>query len=144
MRVPAGYCKSCNMYFIMESNYQYLKMRGTLVCRVSDEKSYLSGKTYMNGMQLAQESVLMQYGYNVSKGSNLTTASRRRLLELLVDNRVMTRSEIISYLDFFIRQRKTRKQYEDAIDKWSSDRDYISNYRTGDYRQVRIGGITRR
>ena len=143
MNVPAGYCASCNMYFIMESNYQYLKLRGTPVCRMSDEKSYLSDKMYVDGMRLAQESILMQYGYNVSKNSNLTGASRRRLLEILVDNKVLTRSEIISYLDFFIKQRKGMKKYEEAIDKWESDRKFISGYKTGNFQQVRIGGITK-
>lgn len=142
--VPAGYCPNCNLFIIMEYNYQYLRFRGTLLCRISDEATYLSGKSSSNGMQLAQESILKQYGYNVSQQENLTAASRQAILSILVDNNVLTKNEIISYLDFFINQRKHRKNYEYAIDKWKSDREFISRYRTGEYTQYRIGSITRK
>ena len=99
--VSAGYCPNCNIFFLMESTYQKLKLKGTLVCRISDEKTYLNGTTSENGMRLAQESILMQYGYNVSQLEDLSSARRKKILAVLVDNDVLTKSEIISYLDFF-------------------------------------------
>ena len=52
-------------------------------------------------MQLAQESVLMQYGYSVSQEEEegLTSAARRKILALIVDHKIFTRNEIIGYLD---------------------------------------------
>ena len=142
--VPAGYCPNCNVFFIMESTYQNLKARGTPVCRVTDEKAYLSDNLFVNGMQLAQESVLMQYGYSVSQAESLTTARRRKILALMIDNEVLTRSDIISYLDFFISQRKNQFRFEKAIEKWESDREFVSEYKSGSYSQYGIGGIYRK
>ena len=141
--VSAGYCPECNAYFIMESTYQMLKNRGTPLCRVSDEKAYLQGISYVNGMKLANESLLMQYGYNVSQQEGLTETRRHKILAVLIDNKIMTKSEIISYLDFFISQRQGRSMYEVAIHKWSTDRDFVEEYNSGSYTRVGISGILR-
>lgn len=142
--VPAGYCPNCNIFFIMESTYQQLKMRGTPVCRVSDEKAYLSNNSFANGMLLARESILMQYGYTVSQEEGLTSARRRKILAILIDNKILTKSDIISYLDFFINQRKYQYRYEKAIEKWENDREFVSEYKSGSYTQYGVGGIYRK
>lgn len=142
--VSAGYCPNCNIFFLMESTYQKLKLKGTLVCRISDEKTYLNGTTSENGMRLAQESILMQYGYNVSQLEDLSSARRKKILAVLVDNDVLTKSEIISYLDFFINQRKHQSRFEKAIEKWESDKEFIEDYKNGSYKQYGVKGIYRK
>ena len=74
----------------------------------------------------------------------MTSARRQKILALLVDNKVLTRSEIISYLDFFINQRKHQYRYEKAIDKWESDREFISEYKSGVYSQYGVKAIYRK
>lgn len=143
-KVPAGYCPSCDVFFIMESTYQRLKMRGTPICRISDEKTYMKSSINPNGMRLAQESVLMQYGYSVSQQEGLSGNRRCKILAILIDNDILTRTEIISYLDFFINQRKNNSKYEKAIVKWEMDREFVSEYRTGAYTKYGISGISRR
>lgn len=143
-RVPAGYCPNCNVFFIMESTYQRLKMKGTPICRISDEKTYMKGNIYANGMRLAQESVLMQYGYSVSQQEGLSANRRSKILAVLIDNDILTRTEIISYLDFFINQRKNNPKYEKAIEKWEMDREFVSEYKVGAYTQYGISGISRK
>ncbi len=141
--VAAGYCATCNTFFIMESTYQYLRRYGTPICRLSDEKAYLKGVTFKNGMELAQQSILMQYGYSVSQEEDLSTLQRRKILSLLVDNHILTRSEIISYLDFFINTKSSQEKFAKAVEKWEDDRDYIAQYNTGFYTKYGVGGIKR-
>lgn len=143
-KVTAGYCPNCNVFFIMESTYQRLKMKGTPICRISDEKTYMKNSINANGMRLAQESILMQYGYNVSQQEGLTGSRRRKILAVLIDNNVLTRTDIISYLDFFINQRKNQHKYEKAIEKWEDDREFVAEYKTGAYTQYGISGISRK
>ena len=143
MQIPAGYCRQCNTYFIMESTYQKLKNKGIILCRITDEKTYMKG-LYVNGMQLAQESILMQYGYNVSQTEGLSQRTRQKILALLIDNKALSKSEIISYLDFFISQRAGRSSMELAISKWETDREFVENYRIGEYTQYGINAIYRR
>lgn len=95
-------------------------------------------------MKLSQESVLMQYGYTVSQEEGLTSARRRKILALMIDNGVLTRSDIISYLDFFINQRKNQHRFEKAIEKWESDREFVSEYKTGNYSKYGVSGIYRK
>jgi len=143
IKIPAGYCKQCHVYFIMESTYQELKRKGIILCRISDEKAYLkSGLS--NGMKLAQESILMQYGYNVSQTEGLFQRARQQILAVLIDNKILSKSEIISYLDFFISQRAGRSNMEIAISKWETDREFVENYRIGEYTQYGINAIYRR
>ena len=77
-------------------------MKGTPMCRISDEKAYMKSNVYTNGMQLAPESVLMQYGYSVSQQEDLSESRRQKILAVLLDYKILTKTEIISYLDFFI------------------------------------------
>lgn len=144
VKIPAGFCPECNTFFIMESVYQNLKMKGVLICRISNEKAYLSNNAFMNEMQLAEESILKQFGYSVSQEEGLSSITRRKILSLIIDNHILTKNEIIGYLDFFINQRKYQNRFAKAIDKWESDREFVAEYRKGDYKQYGVGGISRK
>ena len=143
VKVNAGYCPDCKIFFIMESTYEKLKRKGIPICRVSDEKSYL--KTFSaNGMRLAQESILMQYGYNVNQVEGLTRSRRHKILAVLIDLRILSKSEIIGYLDFFISQRQSNSKYGIAISKWEDDREFVEEYRIGEYHQFGVNAIYHR
>lgn len=143
IKITAGYCSQCKIYFIMDSTYQNLKKKGMVLCRVSDEKNYMKSG-YINGMKLAQESLLMQYGYNVSQTEGLTDIGRQKILAVIIDNKIMSKSEIISYIDFFISQRSSNSRMEVAISKWEADREFVENYKIGQYTQYGVNAIYRR
>lgn len=143
IKIPAGYCPQCKIYFIMESTYQNLKKQGNILCRVSDEKTYVKAG-YLNNAKLAQESILMQYGYSVSQIDGVTEKQRRIILVNLIDNNILSKSEIISYLDFFINQRAGRSNMELAISKWKADREFVEQYRIGEYTRYGVNAIHRR
>lgn len=143
IKIPAGYCRNCNTYFIMESTYERLCSWAIPLCRVSDEKTYLKGGSYNGKMQLAQESLLMQYGYTVSQTENLSADTRCQILAFLVDNNIMSKNDILSYLDFFVSQRRSQPKYRTAISRWESDARFIRGYNSGTYRQVWVNGIRR-
>ena len=86
----------------------------------------------------------MQYGYNVSQTEGLTELQRRKILSILVDLKILTKNDIISYLDFFINMRESNPLFERAVAKWEEDREFISEYRTGDYQKIGVSGIRRK
>ena len=143
IQISAGYCEQCKVYFIMESTYQELKRKGIILCRVTDSKTYMKGD-FINGSKLAQESILMQYGYNVSRTVGLTERQRQKILAVMIDNSVLSKGGIISYLDFFIRQHSSRNNMGVAISKWEADREFVEHYRTGEYTQFGVNAIYRR
>lgn len=141
-KINAGYCENCNVYFILESTYVKLKRLGIPLCRVSDEKNYLKSVN-VNGMHLASESILMQYGYNVSQDEDLSEVTRHKILATLIDKHIMSKSEVIRYLDFFISQKQSRSLYQMAIGKWELDRNFVENYRIRKYQEIGVLGIGR-
>lgn len=143
IKISAGYCNECKVYFMLNSTYQALKNKGLILCRITDEKSYLKGN-YANGIRLAKESILMQYGYNTSQTNGLSATGRQKILAVIIDNKIMSKSEIISYLDFFINQRSSQARMELAISKWETDREFVENYKIGQYTQFGVNAIYRR
>ena len=148
--VTAGYCPQCRQYFLLESAYEKLRTRGIPLCKISDEKSYgrNQGKnrgqlTSADEMHLASESILMQYGYNVSQTEDLRAPVRQALLALLIDNRILTKNEVVSYLDFFIRQRRGQSKFAIAVSKWEEDREFVYGYRAGTFTKRRAHEIRR-
>lgn len=143
VRINAGYCANCNVFFIMESTYNNLRIRGIPICRVSDEKTYRKG-LYSNGMLLAQESILWEYGYTVGQREELSVSRRQKILAVLIDKKIVSKGEIISYINFFINQRKNQDRFKVAISKWEADREFVENYRIGEYHRYGVNAILRR
>lgn len=139
--VSAAYCKQCNVYFIMESTYKNLKRKGIILCRVCDEKTFISNP-YVGNMKLAKESILHQYGYNVGQGDGLSASNRQKILAIMIDKKILSKNEIIGYLDFFINQH-TDTRFELAVSKWEEDREFIETYRVGEYTKFGINVIYR-
>ena len=149
--VPGGYCPKCKTYFLLDSVYKRIKEKGIPVCRVMDEKSYTidnSGSVPQSHYdKLASESVLRQFGYNVNQAENLSPLQRRRILAAIVDYKILSKSEIISYLDYFINVRKSQKNQDgtpkmnNAIKKWREDRDWVSAYKIGSFKEIQVKRI---
>ena len=128
--IKAGYCKECNVYFITNITYEKMRSKGIVLCRVTNEKNYktIAGNYYN---KMAEESILMQYGYNVSENDNLTSEQRHRILASLIEYEIMTRVEIVNYLNLFINQRRHVDSMKTAITKWKEDIEYIEKYNSG-------------
>ena len=45
-----------------------------------------------------------------------------------VDEKILTKTEICSHLDYLITRSKNRKSFENARSKWTEDREHILNY----------------
>lgn len=137
--IPAGYCCSCRKYYIHSSVYERVKKYGIIMNRVLDENTYRS--TNVNGIfNLKDESILKQYGYCVSQEEGLCDIVRSKILANLVDHDILSKTEILSYLDFFIISHPTQLC---AIDKWEYDKDFIINYKKGSYKKYGVGILKR-
>lgn len=143
--IPAGYCPNCDRYIIMESTYYALKDKGIILCRISDEKSYLNlgNDSAFSSEGMAQKSILKQCGYSVAENSYLTSDGRKKLLCMIIDNGILCSSEVISYLDWFIRMRDGQYNLRNAIEKWQSDLNFIREKYSNSWDQYHVSGIRR-
>ena len=143
VQVSVGYCPDCNIYYVHDSSLKLLCNKGTPLCRIKDEKKYSVSFTPGMNLKMSDESVLMRYGYNVNTTVNLSSSRRQNILAVLIDYDLISKSQIISLLDFFISQRRNMTNMENAVKKWTEDREFVEYYDPGTYRRVVINSINR-
>ncbi len=142
--LSAGYCKDCNIYFILERDYLRLKKSGVVLCQLITYEVYTNSKsTNINSLDLKPESLLHRCGYNVSSTENLSQEQRRGILRRVIDCGLYSVSGLCSYLDWLIdrNSRSSTRDMSNAISKWTSDRDYIASYKTDNARLVGIKSL---
>ena len=125
----------------MQSEYDRISKIGILICKmIEKEDLYRYGLHYHN---MAGESILMQNGYNVKANNGLTDIQRQTILANLIDDHTLTASEIISYLQMFMAQKKGLPSYQMAVDKWDADLQFVRQYKEDNKRRVFINSITK-
>lgn len=144
--IPAGYCKNCDCYFILERDYMQLRAEGILLCQqISYDVYRKKGLSIISGDELKPESLLYQCGYNVSAADDLSSVQRREILCRVVDNGLYSISGICSHLDWLIGRNKkiTDRDMNLAISKWQEDRNFISQYNKNSQRNITVSSIKR-
>ena len=140
-KVMAGYCQTCNLYYLLNTDYERLRKQYVLLCRVIDNTIKVNNGTGLFS-NFNRESIMMQYGYTVSQAEELSDAQRRTILEFLLISKVMTKTEICSHLDWLISTRGYDKsRFKKAITKWREDRQFIENYKLNNSREVIVKRI---
>lgn len=145
IQVPAGYCKACNIYFLLESDFRVAKSQGVLLCQLISKEKYASGLNSTEEVMLKPESLLHQSGYNVNALDGLTSMQRQLILSYVLDNKLYTVNGLLSFLDWLINRnnRVTSKNMSSALQKWREDRKFVANYDLEKQRQVYVGTITK-
>lgn len=145
-KIIAGYCKDCDVYFIHENDYSYLREQGVLLCRMVSLPDYhKEGHYIFDKMELRPESLLHQYGYNVNSTENLSNVQRQEILKRVVDNNLYSINGIVNFLDWLIKRNgKSKNNMGKAIEKWEADREFISEYNEFCQREVKVGKIIKK
>ena len=129
---------------VQENGEVLVKRQGVIICKVVEEKFWRRDNNGISYSNLNKESVLHIMGYNVSEVIGLTSIQRHRILEMIVDEHILSRMEICNHLDWLIERNSYRDNFKYAIEKWTDDREYIANYNTKDMKIVDVGIVTRR
>lgn len=149
--IPAGYCPNCNTYYVMDSVFRQIEDKGIPICRTSDLKNEVNvlsddhNSSVYN--RIASESILKKFGYSVSQKQDLPEDRRRNILAAIIDFDLLTKSELDSYLSFYINTKKNQRradgslQYGVAIEKWESDRRWLSCYKIGSLKEIQARRI---
>lgn len=139
--VPVGYCEECDLLFIMKDVLTQVKKRGTLLCRVMDLRTYRESNGWSSTTNFSESSILMQYGYNVNAQQDLAPIERRCILAKLMDEKILSRGDILSYLNSFINLRQSNGIMESAISKWEDDIYFVTRYKIGSYKDKGKAGL---
>ena len=118
--IEAYFCSTCNRYYILEKDYIKLRNIGILLCRVTDSSDIKS-----NFSSWAAESLLKQCGYSVAKDNDLSTKERHVILEFVIESGIMSKADVLSHLEWLVRQNSSRQNFKEAISKWNDDIMYL-------------------
>lgn len=122
--VDAMYCPECDEYYISESEFNRIKLHGTLCHKVVTVNEYL--KVKQNYDSWSDKSFLSSYGYSANEQDDLSDAERQRILAFIVENDIASASRVISFLEWLIRKRGERC-YK-ACEKWERDVEFVRSY----------------
>ena len=142
--VSAGYCKDCDVYFLLEHDYKRLRQQGVLLCQLVERTTYQHGSSVIfGGVELKPESILHQSGYNVSSSDGLTDIQRHEILKRVIDAGLTSNSGLMAFFDGLIKksEKSSKKNMSSAIEKWRADRTFVANYNKINTRAVPAGKI---
>ena len=137
--VPLLYCKTCNIYYMYEDQYNTLSKKGKILCRIYNLKQWQEGYTSDDFFgKLNMESIFKICGYSVSSNSSIPDQARQNLLSFLIDRKIVSLAQTLNFLHWLIDNRKDSARMQNAVKKWKSDLKYI----TEKYRDNKSGTIT--
>ena len=142
--VPGAYCETCNKYFLLEGEYVQLRENGIPMCKIVEMDFWTNSGSENNFYHLNNESLLHLMGYNVNAQENLPVLQRRAILEMIVDEGILSLTEVRSHLRWLIRKNRNNKNCSAACVKWEEDCDYLAGYATNTKSKVAINSITRK
>lgn len=119
--LKAYYCRNCNRCYILENEFIRLKRIGTICCKVIN----LNDLKQSGDWGWANQSILRQYGYTVNQSDNLSRIERQTILDLVISNEVMSRDEVIDFLEWLLNRNSGNRNMDQAIKKWNEDIDYL-------------------
>lgn len=133
IKLPAQYCTDCDKLFISEEEYnrhrrllryhfiptriQYVTSSGFYSCTDSPFLHYRADK-----------SPLKLCGYSVSQKEGLPDNIREDILRFVIEERILSRSDVINYLELFIATNGLKKNMEYAVQKWRDDLHFVYMY----------------
>lgn len=73
--------------------------------------------------------MLHKLGYNVSQKEGLSSQERHDILAQIVRKRQISKNEIISLLQYYIRRNENNDNMVLAVEKWSEDLVFIKQFK---------------
>ena len=144
VEAPAAHCVRCGVFYIHEYTYQRILSYGQPLCTVISEKQYTSGAYKKMNAGMAQQSLLRMCGYTVSASEGLSDNERRGILDTVISNGIMSKFEVIEYLNYFINMRKNdTKDMSEAIRKWNSDLRYVEGINVYSLKRYKVDRVYR-
>lgn len=140
VRVPATHCWKCNINFMNKDYYNYLKKKYRFIvanfCEI-DDVGYPSLETG----KMAAESPLKLCNYSVDKDSVLSDSKRQQLLADILQNGILTKSQILQYLSHFINFNGRKSSHYRALQRWKMDYDFVAQLRIDEHPVVDIDEV---
>lgn len=124
----ANYCPICSLYYITESTYRRITQDGRILCQLLSIDEYLDYKRRKEYGDLQPQGILKMIGYTVNARDDLSEDARHTVLQYAIDEGVLEKKRVVSYLEYFIRLNRNVENNKKAVEKWADDLDWIRRY----------------
>ena len=126
IELTVNYCKDCKRFFINYVSYETYKHRyGVLIGNIVMEDE---GKTVFGDVVLAEASPLKLCGYSVNQQDGYTSQMRQYIISKIIDRGIMSKSDVVRYLEYFISINGRQKRNQLAVSKWNEDLTFTLGY----------------
>ena len=124
VQLDVVFCKQCCRYYIDLRKLRYYRtIHGFLI---GNFKMQSSGSYEFE--KLADESLLKNCGYTVNQAEGLSAKQRQAILKRLLEQKLLTKQRIMSYLKFFISNGEGRRSMRYAVSSWTADLKWVQSY----------------
>lgn len=126
VELTVNYCKDCRKFFINYVSYEtYRKRYGILIGNIVLEND---NRTIFSDVALAEASPLKLCGYSVNQQDGYSKETRQYIISKIIDKQIMSKSDVIRYLEYFISINGKRKGNQSAVLKWKEDLAFTLKY----------------
>jgi hypothetical protein len=138
VELDVEYCPICKRYMLNYTSYeQYRERQGLLIGKLK----MISGNGAGGEFEMASESPLKLCGYNVSQVEGLSATTRQFLLAKIIHDGIMSKLDVVHYLEHFINMNGAKKENVLALKKWCDDLDFVHHYNKNTQPRVYIASV---
>ena len=142
IRMNVSYCKHCGRFFMSYTTYELYRNRYGVILGNLQLESNSDTKSDRGDMVLADASPLKLCGYSVNQTDGYTTIQRQYIISSIISRGIMSKSEVIRYLEYFININGRRIGNEIALSKWKADLEFTLQFDASKQEIVRIKRVT--
>ena len=125
LNINIQYCLVCRKYFIEKQQFDFYK---SLYGIILGNFIYCDGLNDEYAPLMNQYSLLNLCGYNVNQKDNLSSDTRQSILRYVIENKLMSKADVIKHLDYYINLNSNQNTKKLAIKKWKDDLAYVSSF----------------
>lgn len=140
IKINVSYCRDCDRFFISYTTYELYRNRyGIMLGNLVLEGGKYQGE--FNDVVLAEASPLKLCGYTVNQSDAYTAEQRRYIISTIISRGIMSKGEVIRYLEYFININGRRTGNELALSKWKDDLAFTLQYDSKNQSEVHIDRV---
>lgn len=139
IRLNVEHCKTCGKFYLRYSLYErYREKYGMLLGRIKMDSASIN----VDGdIILSEFSPLRLCGYSVNQQDGYTKTERHYIISKVIEKGVLTKNEVIRYLEHFINRNGQRSNNTLALEKWKEDLHFTMQYKLSEQAQYRLKRI---
>lgn len=100
-----------------------------------------SSATGIQDIVLSEFSPLKLCGYSVNQQDDYSQAERQYIIAKVIEKRILSKSEVVRYLEYFISRNGQKVNNSVALQKWKEDLDFVLQYKLPEQDKYKIKRI---